>query len=351
MWLLASLLGLGALGIASGAAFYLLRVPASVVSRQVALRLSPSTQLIAQRLADEPCNRTLAAQLVADLFQQAEYAALIAFSGQTSAKCGLDERLLSTVFSAQELNSDFAGAVRTGDQMVAAFPTDPTAYGWRSQAREKRGDLPGAYADYRVALSLFLDPSNVAANEYYNVARLAAKTGRPCDAIATMRDYVAFGPEQRRTQQIDTITREWQQAGSCPPLSGTGTAHMRFDPNASVIIVEVIVNGITGRMILDTGASRTLISMPFAERTGIEATDEKARIITANGKVLVFGGRADFLSVGGARLNSVPVFIQADSSTGAFGPGIDGLLGLSFLGNFRVHLGPGIVDLVPLEWR
>jgi hypothetical protein len=63
---------------------------------------------------------------------------------------------------------------------------------------------------------------------------------------------------------------------------------------------------------------------------------------------LVFGGRADSISLGGARLGAVPVFIQ-DSTKGFLGEGVDGLLGLSFLGNFHVVINAGVLELRQLK--
>src|ERR1700730_2971822 len=88
-------------------------------------------------------------------------------------------------------------------------------------------------------------------------------------SCVTLRDYIAFDPEKRRTQQLTTLMRGWQQDGSCAPLSGTGSALLRFDPNATAIIVPVEVNGVPARMIVDTGASRTALSKQLARRGGI----------------------------------------------------------------------------------
>jgi len=141
----------------------------------------------------------------------------------------------------------------------------------------------------------------------------------------------------------------WQKQGSCPPLSGAGTALLRFNPNDSTIIVPITVNGVPGRMILDTGASRTVLSHQFARRTGIEPSKLYGAVVsTANGETWLPGGRAEFIQVGGARLADVPVFIKTAES-GSFGDGVDGLLGLSFLGNFRVKIGGGALELRPLE--
>src|SRR5258708_22902294 len=109
-------------------------------------------------------------------------------------------------------------------------------------------------------VSLLLGPSDAAVSVYYDLARLAAKAGHPCGAVVTLRDYIAFDPENRRTQQLTTLMRGWQSEHSCAPLSGTGSALLRFDPNATAIIVSVKVNGVPARVIVDTAASRTVLS-------------------------------------------------------------------------------------------
>jgi clan AA aspartic protease (TIGR02281 family) len=121
---------------------------------------------------------------------------------------------------------------------------------------------------------------------------------------------------------------------------------VRYDPNGAIVVL-VKVNGIPAHMIFDTGATRTVLSKQFAANAGIEATESQI-VSTANGDALVFGGRADSISLGDARLGSVPIFIQT-STNSSFGKGIDGLLGLSFLGNFQVRINAGLLELRPRE--
>lgn len=228
---------------------------------------------------------------------------------------------------------------------MTKYPADANVYGWRAEAREKRSDFAGAYADMRTALSLFRDPSDVALSVYYDLARLAAKAGDRCEAAATLRDYIAFDPERRHTQQLTTLMRGWQKDSSCAPLFGTGSALLRFDPNATAIIVPVVVNGVRARMIVDTGASRTALSKQLAGRAGIEPSGSQGAVVTTPmGKTWLPGGRADNISLGDARLSDVPVFIQ-NSADRSFGDGVDGLLGLSFLGNFHVRIDGGVLEL------
>src|SRR5208282_526522 len=145
------------------------------------------------------------------------------------------------------------------------------------------------------------------------------------------------------------LMRGWQNEGSCAPSSGTGSALLRFDPNATAIVVPVEVNGVSARMILDTGASRTALSKQLASRAGIEPSGPQGAIVlTPLGKTWLPGGRADHISLGGASLSDVPVFIQ-NSADRSFGDGVDGLLGLSFLGNFHVRIDRGALELRPTE--
>lgn len=65
--------------------------------------------------------------------------------------------------------------------------------------------------------------------------------GRVCEAVATLRDYIAYGPESRLTQQLATVMQGWQQEGSCAPSSGKGAAFLRYDPNSPAIVVPVKV--------------------------------------------------------------------------------------------------------------
>jgi clan AA aspartic protease (TIGR02281 family) len=271
----------------------------------------------------------------------------VRFANTTEAKCGQNQELLPELYVAQLRSADFAGAEATADKIIEKYPADPDAYGWRAETREQRDNMEGAYADMRTALSLFLDPADVALQVYYDVGRLAVKTGHPCEAVATLRDFIAFSPERRRTQQLATVMSDWQRQGSCAPLLGTGTAFLRFNPNSTAIIVSAIVNGVPGRLIVDTGASRTALSQEFARRAGIERWGQQ-EVHTANGKIWLPGGRAELIQVGGASLANVPIFIQI-AAGGSFGDNVDGLLGLSFLGNFHMKIGGGSFELRPLE--
>jgi aspartyl protease family protein len=116
---------------------------------------------------------------------------------------------------------------------------------------------------------------------------------------------------------------------------------------SGAFIVPVKVNDVPAMMILDTGASRTVLTQGLATKAGIEASVPQGAIVTtANGTIWTPGGRAQSISLGGAHLNDVPVYISGNRS---FGNGVDGLIGLSFLGNFKVHVGGGVLELHALQ--
>ncbi len=304
----------------------------------------------AKRLRDEPCNRTLASELVSGLLDQAEYGTIIRFSEQTEAKCGLNEELLTAVYTAYTRTSDFVGSEKTADKLVSEYPADPNVYGWRAETREKRDDFSGAYSDMVIAFSLFLDPSDVALSVYYDLARLAAKVDQPCLAVATLRDYIAYDPENRRTQQLATLMSDWQKQGSCAPLSGTGTAFLRYDPNSTTIIVSAEVNGLPAQMIVDTGASRRLRHSSLPERQALSHLVLKARSSPRQMAKPGYQGVEPIVSRSAGRglvtyLCSSSLLIDLSVTASMVS------LGLSFLGNFHMRIGGGTLKLRPLKLR
>jgi hypothetical protein len=48
----------------------------------------------------------------------------------------------------------------------------------------------------------------VAAQVYYDTERLAVESGYPCEAVTTLRDFVAYDVQQRKTQQLASYPYE-----------------------------------------------------------------------------------------------------------------------------------------------
>jgi clan AA aspartic protease (TIGR02281 family) len=100
------------------------------------------------------------------------------------------------------------------------------------------------------------------------------------------------------------------------------------------LLVDALFNGkVRAPLLVDTGASQTMISPRVAAELGLEG-GTMVRAVLADGKQVE--GRMlilDSLAVGTSRVEKTPVVVLA-----APGPDAEGLLGMSFLKNFMVQL-------------
>ncbi|MBF0292384.1 MAG: retroviral-like aspartic protease family protein [Nitrospinae bacterium] len=114
------------------------------------------------------------------------------------------------------------------------------------------------------------------------------------------------------------------------PLKGRGFSYC----------VDVSVNGSEGlNMLVDTGASFTMLTVSSARRLGITNLDELPRmpVSTAGGVAWIRLVELESVKVGGVEAVSVEGGVSDQ-----IGEGLDGLLGASFLGEFVYQVdGPG----------
>jgi hypothetical protein len=100
------------------------------------------------------------------------------------------------------------------------------------------------------------------------------------------------------------------------------------------IIVPVTLNRtLSANLLLDTGASMTMISRRIATALALYATSSR-QFSGVGGNVTAQIARVDSLKVGDAEVNGMPVSIHDLSQTPAF----EGLLGMDFLGRFQVSV-------------
>ncbi len=319
-------------------------IPGAVIGR-----LNDIARSDIDRLKTEPCNRKVAENLLGYMMNSAEYSASLSFIKFTEKQCGFNKDFLPIVFLAQKSLSDYAGAEETTGKLLEEHPAAPEIYIWRAEIKENRGNLQGAYEDMKKGLSLFADPSRVIAKVFYDLANLAIKINQPCEAVAILQDYITLDNVAHRTPQAMSLIKEWREKGSCPEPFGKGTVRMHYNPGLPSIIMPVEINGVQGRMIIDTGASKTVLTKSFAQKTGIKPENGQSEmVITANGNTRQMLGRAKKIALGDAKASNVPVYIQISEQQN-FGRNIDGLLGLSFLGNFKFSISKGVLELQSLE--
>jgi len=134
-------------------------------------------------------------------------------------------------------------------------------------------------------------------------------------------------------------------AAGASGVTRTGGTQIKFTPGRP-IIVEALINGrTTTRLVLDTGADRTVVNPRALAAAGVSLRQSaNGRIRGATGTAPVQAAYVDSLEVGRARVGKLLVIshdIEQD--------GVDGLLGRDFLGQFTVSIDSkaGIATLDP----
>lgn len=301
--------------------------------RERILQISQTARNAVGQLTDEPCYRPAVIELLRAYKAAQMPRALIKEVKEFETNCAPLPSARFEVLRAYTSLSEFENALTVADQIVQEHPLSDQAWALRSQVKESLNDVHGAASDQRQALAVTPDPSRIHVNEWYRLAQLLQKLDRPCEAITPLQTYLSFAPTQRKTQQLDTLLRQLRAERNC--VSGKAAVTMRFPPSATALIVTAEVNGTTGRFVVDTGASSVALSSAFAKKAGVRPmNDQRLAVSTANGVVTVAPAVADEVSLRGLTARSVFVGIH----DGEIGEGIDGLLGLSFIGNFDFRL-------------
>lgn len=129
------------------------------------------------------------------------------------------------------------------------------------------------------------------------------------------------------------------------PAASAGSTSIKFRPGQR-ILVDVRINGSTGaKLLLDTGADRTLIKPDVLRAAGAWLVgNPTGEMRGVTGSAEVQGVSIDSLEVGDARVGKMLVVAH---DMGA--PGFDGLLGRDFLEQFKVTIDSagGVVTIDP----
>jgi clan AA aspartic protease (TIGR02281 family) len=247
--------------------------------------------------------------------------------------------------------NDHASALEVADQLVTEVPSNGTARYWRAMAHERTGNLARALTDYMSTLQLVGNPRNVSADVFYKLSQTYAALGRHCDAITPIEMYISLDPATRRTPQTAKIIADYAEAGKCDTRYATGLARVPFAQSDAVRVVTVMVNGVSGNLIFDTGATLVSITSQFAARARISLDrDHQMTVQTANGITTVDTGYAETVSVGKAEARGVVVAAHRGNEN-PFGSKIDGLLGMSYLSRFNVSISPNAIELKAIPLR
>ena len=119
---------------------------------------------------------------------------------------------------------------------------------------------------------------------------------------------------------------------------------MRFSTGAPVV-APVLINGVALRLMVDTGADRTVISLAAAARTGLAVDDRRAvRIVGVTGSAVANEMAVAQMEVAGARVGPLRVIVLDTPAQS-----LDGLLGRDVLDFFTltVDSSAGRATLIP----
>ena len=133
-----------------------------------------------------------------------------------------------------------------------------------------------------------------------------------------------------------------------PPPAETaplGIGRVQFTPGQPIMVKVRINDATPATLMLDTGATRTVISPRVLETGGVSYRDaQRGSIRGVTGEAQVLAVRVDSIEANGARYG--PLLVVSHDT--GFNQG-DGLLGRDFLDHFSVNIdnAAGIVTLTP----
>lgn len=140
--------------------------------------------------------------------------------------------------------------------------------------------------------------------------------------VVTLIDRMRSGPAGDPTTTIGQTTR----------ISRAADGHYWVDAQ---------INGVTRRMLVDSGATTTAVSAATAVAAGVGVDRSSARIIeTANGAIVANTARIERLTIGSIETRDLPVIVATEM-------GEMDLLGMNFLtrlGSWRVEDDTLILD-------
>lgn len=241
--------------------------------------------------------------------------------------------------------TDYPKAVEVADEFIRRAPTNRESHYLRGLALEGAGDYKRAIVDYSDAIELFgADKKGISSRVFLHMASAYASLKQFCEATAPINQWVTLDPASRDNSQTQKIITDYERQGNC--VSSTEPRKERFPltPKRGVVTVRAEINGVRGIFILDTGASYVSVKSAFASRAKIpEAETSEIMMNTANGPAKAKLSKADKIALGKLEAVNVPVAVQPDDKI--YGPGIDGLLGMSFLSRFEVQMAGDVVEI------
>jgi aspartyl protease family protein len=299
------------------------------------------------QLRREPCDQTAIFDLEKELedagYRREAATALVSFSDHCGGNTGTLRRAANILLKL----TDYAGMIDITNKIIELLPYNDNGYYLRARAYDGIKDYKHAIADYVTGIELFGDKDRISSNSYIRLSDAYAALGQYCEAMRPIEAWVAINPARNDTSQTRAILATLAPKGNCSSETSGRGENIGLNGAAKAINVAVQVNGTRGRFLLDTGATFVLLRRTFATSARVHVQDDdRIQLHTANGIGRAMLGRADAVRLGTIEARNVAVAVQSDNDA-AYGQGIDGLLGMSFLSRFDVRIDEHAVTIRP----
>jgi clan AA aspartic protease (TIGR02281 family) len=218
----------------------------------------------------------------------------------------------------------FLAGVLVGQWLVFGGALSPAELHLRAASAWEHRDYPEALRLWSQAVSL--QPGN--AELHYLRGRALAALGLRASAADAFQVTLMLDPEAR------TARDAMKGLARLQPAAGDGEVLVPMESGLGVWIVPALVNGQRGRFLLDTGSSVIVIGPMLAAAAGLKEAPgrEAIELQTLGGRTRGPSAMVTAMQVGDTVLKDVPVVLHDP------GPGVDGILGNTFLSHYQVTL-------------
>jgi Aspartyl protease len=216
-----------------------------------------------------------------------------------------------------------------GQWLAFSGVSSPAEFHRRGLAAWERHDYADALRIWSQGVAL--QPDN--ALLHYRRATALARLGQPRSAADAYRLALLLGPPPRIGALVEEeLGRLERDAGTV----GDGETVVVLEAVRGVWIATVTLNdGPQARFLVDTGSSVTIIAPGLAQRLQLaDASGGPVALQTLGGATSGIAATIGSLRLGAAEVRDVPVVVHDP------GPGLEGILGNTVLGRYRVTLDP-----------
>ena len=287
----------------------------------------------------EPCDRAKMYDFAKELLKNGEPRVLIDRANAFLSRCGEDPRIHLQIYFAHGNLSDWDAAAADMTKLIEGDPNDNRYWSWRGLAYEKKGDLPPAAADFRQAMAIKPSLTGIP----FNLARVYERMHTPCEGIGPLEQFRFYNPTAHADTTAAQLARLYSMDG-CTEVAGGGHAIIRFPTGSKVIMTDASIEGHSGKFVVDTGASYVALTPSFVKASGIVTSAWPTTFVSTAAGVKKFRvGAVSTIEVQGAKAGHIEACVIDDM------PGVQGLLGESFLSRFIIKLdaAKGVLELSP----